>query len=117
VRGADPLIRAGPPGPALPQIDTSGEADEGVGCGPGGPPHEARWPLPSGDFQSHWIPPALEPVVVKLPLIPALLRQLRAIGFFQAIDFIVETLRIDEAFGIVRIARLVLVMHLELAGM
>ena len=29
--GADPLVRAGRPRPA--------EADQGVGCGPGGPPH------------------------------------------------------------------------------
>jgi len=53
--GADPLIRAGPPGPAFPQIDNSEEADEGVGCGPEGPPHktsEVRAPSSSGDFQS-----------------------------------------------------------------
>jgi hypothetical protein len=41
--GADPLIRAGTPGPAFPQIDNSEEADEGVGCGPGGPPHKTKW--------------------------------------------------------------------------
>jgi predicted TIM-barrel fold metal-dependent hydrolase len=34
--GADPLVRAGPPGPA---ILAGQEADEGVGRGPGGPPH------------------------------------------------------------------------------
>jgi hypothetical protein len=41
--GADPLIRAGPPGPALPEIDNSEEADEGVGCGPGGRPTKTKW--------------------------------------------------------------------------
>ena len=46
-RGADPLIRAGPPGPAFPQIDNSEEADEGVGCGPG-----VRPTKPSGIAQS-----------------------------------------------------------------
>lgn len=41
--GADPLVRAGPPGPAL--RSTNGgpiqlrQADGGVGRGPGGPPH------------------------------------------------------------------------------
>src|ERR1035437_4106861 len=34
--GADPLFRAGPPGPAL---AASEQADQGVGRGPGGPPH------------------------------------------------------------------------------
>jgi MFS family permease len=40
---ADPLVRAGPPGPALgpvePESRPQQEADEGVGRGPGGPPH------------------------------------------------------------------------------
>jgi len=36
--GADPLVRAGPPGPA-----SDPEADEGVGRGPGGPPHPQRY--------------------------------------------------------------------------
>jgi hypothetical protein len=31
-------------GSAPPQIDTSEEADEGVGCGSGDPPHRASWP-------------------------------------------------------------------------
>src|SRR5260370_19039046 len=35
--GADALVRAGPPGPALPMSD---QADQGVGRGPGGPPHK-----------------------------------------------------------------------------
>ena len=39
LRGADALVRAGPPGPALPAFE---QADQGVGCGPGGPPHEDR---------------------------------------------------------------------------
>jgi hypothetical protein len=34
------------------QTDTSEGADESVGCGSGDPPHQARSPLPSGDFQS-----------------------------------------------------------------
>ena len=34
--GADALVRAGPPGPAL---RPSAQADQGVGRGPGGPPH------------------------------------------------------------------------------
>jgi dihydrolipoamide dehydrogenase len=34
--GADALVRAGPPGPAL---RSSEQADQGVGRGPGGPPH------------------------------------------------------------------------------
>ena len=33
----DHLVREGPPGPAL--ASGCGKADEGVGCGPGGPPH------------------------------------------------------------------------------
>jgi hypothetical protein len=38
--GADPLVRAGPPGPAASSIDKyQQQADVGVGCGPGGPPH------------------------------------------------------------------------------
>ena len=37
--GADPLVRAGPPGPAFSLIH--GQADGGVGRGPGGPPHGA----------------------------------------------------------------------------
>jgi len=41
--GADPLIRAGPPGPALLKTDSCEEADEGVGCGSEDPPHQARW--------------------------------------------------------------------------
>jgi hypothetical protein len=36
--GADPPIRAGPPGPALPLSTNFAEADEGVGCGPGARP-------------------------------------------------------------------------------
>jgi hypothetical protein len=36
-RGADALVRAGPPGPALSVFE---QADQGVGRGPGGPPHE-----------------------------------------------------------------------------
>jgi hypothetical protein len=36
-RGADPLVRTGPPGPAATAYTE--HADEGVGCGPGGPPH------------------------------------------------------------------------------
>ncbi len=35
--GADPLVRAGPPGPAC--CSLTEQADVGVGCGPGGPPH------------------------------------------------------------------------------
>ena len=35
--GADALVRAGPPGPAFP---ASEQADQGVGRGPGGPPHQ-----------------------------------------------------------------------------
>ena len=41
-RGADALVRAGPPGPAFSSIndlDLPRQADEGVGRGPGGPPH------------------------------------------------------------------------------
>jgi hypothetical protein len=39
--GADPLVRAGPPGPATSSIDKyQQQADVGVGRGPGGPPHE-----------------------------------------------------------------------------
>src|SRR5713226_1471795 len=37
--GADALVRAGPPGPAAVRIEL--KADEGVGRGPGGPPHGA----------------------------------------------------------------------------
>jgi hypothetical protein len=40
---AVPTATAGPPGPAPAQIDTSEEADEGVGCGSGDPPHQAPW--------------------------------------------------------------------------
>src|ERR1039457_2428280 len=36
-RGGAPPVRAGPPGPAFPVFV---RADRGVGCGPGGPPHE-----------------------------------------------------------------------------
>jgi hypothetical protein len=37
--GADPLVRAGPPGPATSSIDQyQQQADVGVGRGPGGPP-------------------------------------------------------------------------------
>ena len=40
--GADPLVRAGPPGPATSSIDKyQQQADVGVGLGPGGPPHFA----------------------------------------------------------------------------
>jgi amino acid adenylation domain-containing protein len=35
--GGDPLVRAGRPRPA--------EADQGVGCGPGGPPYFAAWEM------------------------------------------------------------------------
>jgi hypothetical protein len=48
--GADPLVRAGPPGPALRLVEAAsserGEADRGVGRGPGGPPHDRKggWP-------------------------------------------------------------------------
>jgi hypothetical protein len=39
---ADPLVRAGPPGPAASSIDKyQQQADVGVGRGPGGPPHFA----------------------------------------------------------------------------
>ena len=42
--GADPLVRAGPPGPAFALRANirpwSKEAYEGVGRGPGGPPHK-----------------------------------------------------------------------------
>src|ERR1035438_8427535 len=42
VGGADPLVRAGPPGPAPTSIDKhEQQADVGVGRGPGGPPHLA----------------------------------------------------------------------------
>jgi hypothetical protein len=38
--GADPLVRAGPPGPATSSIDKyQQQADVGVGRGPGGSPH------------------------------------------------------------------------------
>jgi hypothetical protein len=38
--GRTPLVRAGPPGPAASSIDKyHQQADEGVGRGPGGPPH------------------------------------------------------------------------------
>jgi hypothetical protein len=44
--GADPLVRAGPPGPASfdneIRLVHGEQADEGVGCGPGGPPHSAH---------------------------------------------------------------------------
>jgi hypothetical protein len=37
---ADPLVRAGPPGPASSSPDKyQQQADVGVGRGPGGPPH------------------------------------------------------------------------------
>ena len=40
--GADPLVRAGPPGPATSSIDQyQQQADVGVDRGPGGPPHFA----------------------------------------------------------------------------
>ena len=40
--GVDPLVRAGPPGPATSSIDKyQQQADVGVGRGPGGPPHFA----------------------------------------------------------------------------
>jgi hypothetical protein len=40
--GAEPLVRAGPPGPAASSIDKyQQQADVGVGRGPGGPPHLA----------------------------------------------------------------------------
>jgi hypothetical protein len=35
-----PLVRAGPPGPAARPHLCQQQADVGVGCGPGGPPHE-----------------------------------------------------------------------------
>jgi bifunctional non-homologous end joining protein LigD len=38
-RGADAPVRAGLPGPALPVFE---QADQGVGRGPGGPPHKNR---------------------------------------------------------------------------
>ena len=41
--GADPLVRAGPPGPPFPLMNQADGynhlADGGVGRGPGGPPH------------------------------------------------------------------------------
>ena len=46
--GADPLVRAGPPGPALRSKDQvparQWQADGGVGRGPGGPPHQSHCP-------------------------------------------------------------------------
>src|ERR1035438_4857570 len=40
--GADPLVRAGPPGPGASSIDKYQlQTDVGVGRGPGGPPHFA----------------------------------------------------------------------------
>jgi hypothetical protein len=39
ISGAEPLVCAGPPGPALRASSISYQADEGVGRGPGGPPH------------------------------------------------------------------------------
>jgi len=36
-RGANALVRAGPPGPAFHVFE---QADQGVGRGPGGPPHK-----------------------------------------------------------------------------
>ncbi len=38
--GADPLVRAGPPGPAL--SPPNNQAGEGAGRGPGGPPHSVH---------------------------------------------------------------------------
>jgi succinyl-CoA synthetase alpha subunit len=40
--GADPLVRTGPPGPVPGPLRRS-EADEGVGRGPGGPPHLGKY--------------------------------------------------------------------------
>jgi hypothetical protein len=37
---ADPLVRAGPPGPAAHSIAESQQAGQGAGRGPGGPPHD-----------------------------------------------------------------------------
>ena len=52
--GADPLVRAGPPGPALRTKDhflaRPRQADGGVGRGPGGPPHQYRGFHPTGAF-------------------------------------------------------------------
>src|ERR1035441_4227077 len=49
--GADPLVRAGPPGPAVSSIDKyQQQADVGVGRGPGGPPHFAFVPTRQGVF-------------------------------------------------------------------
>src|SRR5258708_6385907 len=53
-RGADPLVRAGPPGPALLSTRSGSsrteQADEGVGRGPGGPPHSFRC-LPRNSYK------------------------------------------------------------------
>jgi hypothetical protein len=38
VSGADPLVRAGPPGPALRASSIFSPGRRGVGCGPAGPP-------------------------------------------------------------------------------
>ena len=44
--GADALVRAGPPGPAFSLMNQAhlchAQADEGVGRGPGGPPHNKK---------------------------------------------------------------------------
>ena len=38
--GADPLVRAGPPGPAAHNAAESQQAGQGAGSGLGGPPHD-----------------------------------------------------------------------------
>src|SRR5207302_3316543 len=51
--GADPLVRAGPPGPACRELSAdSPQADEGVGRGPGGPPHSTK----HYRGRPHWVP-------------------------------------------------------------
>jgi hypothetical protein len=56
--GADPLVRAGPPGPALRSDESAScdprKADRGIGRGPAGPPHSLMPKPDCAQSQRRW---------------------------------------------------------------
>src|ERR1035438_10095884 len=73
--GADPLVRAGPPGPALTAmnqvLEPPHQADGGVGRGPGGPPHHQRRLCRIGKLTNPDFSPVFGGVDVAQALLPA----------------------------------------------
>jgi hypothetical protein len=75
--GADPLVCAGPPGPGLRVSSISHQADEGVGCGPGGPPHSVFITFGGPQAHGHSLAVAVRPLFPEVLCLSHLLKTLR----------------------------------------